>query len=220
VGRHLIIRVEDTGDGIPPEVAKRMFDPFFTTKAVGKGTGLGLSTVVGIVKSHGGFISHYSEPGKGTRFMVYLPVADDEAREPSDRRIVDPARGCGELIIVVDDEAPIRGITCDVLKEYNYQVLPARDGTEALSLFLDHQDRVRLILTDIMMPSMDGLALTRALRAIAPDLAIVATTGLDQEARKQELAAFGVTEILIKPCAPAELLAALRRSLDPVRSKR
>jgi two-component system cell cycle sensor histidine kinase/response regulator CckA len=212
-GRYLMIYVEDTGEGMSPELAKRVFDPFFTTKAVGKGTGLGLSTVLGIAKSHGGFVTLRSGPGQGTAVKVYLPMVSDPVGEEAHRHMSLPPFGNAELVLVVDDEAPIRDATCGILREHNYQVLAARDGIEALSLFLGHREVVRLVLTDIMMPNMDGAVLIRALRATAPKVAIVATTGLEQEGRNEELTNLGVAEILIKPCAPAELLAAVRRSL-------
>lgn len=213
-GRYTVLLVEDTGTGIPTEIIQRVYDPFFTTKTLGKGTGLGLSTVLGIVKSHGGFISLYSEPDKGTQFKVYLPVAEN----PTDAMVPRPkeslVRGRGEVILVVDDEAAVREATRFTLEQNNYLVKLAHNGNEAVGLFLAHQDQIRLVLTDIMMPAMDGFALIRALRAIRPDVLIIATTGLDQEDRKEELAGLDVRDVLLKPCAPEELLAVVRRQLD------
>ena len=212
-GQYVVLSIEDTGQGIPQEIIGRIFDPFFTTKGVGKGTGLGLSTVIGIVKSHDGFVTVQSEPGKGTAFKFHLPVtkvladAEPSSNEPS-------VPGQGELILVVDDEDPVSLSTRLILEQQNYRVLVAHNGKEALTTFVQHQNSIKVVLTDIMMPVMDGLALAWALRAIKPDIAIIAATGLDQEGKKAELQELGITEVLLKPCAPNMLLAAIGRALN------
>jgi PAS domain S-box-containing protein len=211
-GRYLLITVADTGHGIPPEVIGRIFDPFFTTKELGKGTGLGLSTVVGIVKSHRGFVAVESEPGRGTIFKVYLP-ADAEASATASGTVAPMAAGCGELILMVDDELPILDAASRVLREHGYRVITAGNGEEAIKLFLEHTETVRLVLTDVMMPVMGGVELIRALRVLAPDVCVVATTGLDYEDTGGELAALGVAEVLSKPCSSATLLLAIQRAL-------
>ncbi len=212
-GAYVQVQVSDTGTGITPEVLDRIFEPFFTTKAPGKGTGLGLSTVQGIVKSHGGFIKVLSVPGKGTTFRVYLPAevrVQPEAPAPAP----EAPHGQGELILVVDDEPAVRGVTSRTLQQYGYRVLPATDGRDALSLFTDHQPEVALVLTDIMMPVMDGVALVRELKQRAPGLKVIATTGLSRETTQHELAACGVSVILSKPCTSGELLARVRSTLQ------
>jgi len=214
VGRYVVLTVTDTGEGIPSAHITRIFDPFFTTKEIGKGTGLGLATVLMIVKSHGGFVTVYSEPGHGTAFKVYLPAQDlpiEPAVPPLSNAVF---RGRGELILVADDEAPVRAATRLVLEQQNYLVLSARHGKEAVALFLAQQDDVKLVLTDVMMPEMDGIALAHTLRSLKPRLPVIATTGLDQEERKEELQKLGVSEILVKPCPPADLLRAVRQQLD------
>jgi two-component system cell cycle sensor histidine kinase/response regulator CckA len=211
-GRYVMLSVADTGQGIPPEIAGRIFDPFFTTKGIGKGTGLGLSTVLGIVRSHGGFVTVHSEPGKGTAFRVYLPVATVPAGAgPVETEAAVP--GEGETILVVDDEAPVCLSTSLILEQQNYRVLVAHNGREALDLFLQHQHSIKVVLTDIMMPVMGGLDLARALRTTKPDLTIMAATGLDHEDSKLELKELGITEVLLKPYVPDALLAALSRAL-------
>ncbi|MBS0631513.1 MAG: PAS domain S-box protein [Verrucomicrobia bacterium] len=212
-GRYVVLSVQDTGTGMPPEVLKRIFDPFFTTKAVGKGTGLGLSTVLGIAKGHGGFVTVYSELGRGSVFKVYLPAPAEEAVPVADQPAAAPRQGRGELVLVVDDEPQICDATRLTLEGQNYQVLMAHNGEEAVKLFLEHQVHIRLLLTDLMMPVMDGVVLIRALRTIRPNLPVLAMTGLQQHEREAELAAIGVTDILLKPCAPQDLLAAVQHQL-------
>ncbi len=213
-GRYVRLTVQDTGHGIPAAIIERIFDPFFTTKALGKGTGLGLSTVLGIAKSHGGFVLVRSEAGKGAAFDVYLPATvtgDATAAPPA---AAGPATGRAETILVVEDEAHISMATHLLLEQDNYRVVTAANGREAIARFLENQEDIKLVLTDLMMPVMSGIALIRALRTMKPDLRIIATTGLDHESKKAELAELGVTELLLKPCPPPLLLAAVRRHLD------
>ncbi len=212
-GPHVEIAVIDTGVGMTPEVMARVFEPFFTTKELGKGSGLGLATTVGIVRSHGGQVSVASELGRGSVFRVLLPARPD-SRELAEGVRAEPVRGFGELVLVVDDETSVRDASRRVLEGGGYRVLTARNGEEALSCALEHGGALRLVLTDVMMPVMDGVALARALRTLDPSIAVVASSGLDQEEKRQELEAAGVCAVLAKPCARAELLTAVRRALD------
>ncbi len=216
-GPYVMVTVADTGTGIPPENIQRIFDPFFTTKGIGKGTGLGLSTVIGIVKSHGGFITVYSEPGRGTAFKVYLPATGSAGSvKKEDSKSPIPV-GNEELILVVDDEAPILMATRGVLTRYHYRVLTAGSGEEAIKLFIQHSASVALVLTDIMMPGIGGVQLIRSLRIIKPAIKVIATSGLEQVDNRSEFAALGVTEILSKPCMPAVLLKAVNQALEEKR---
>ena len=212
-GLHVALSVIDTGVGIQPEVIGRIFEPFFTTKPPNKGTGLGLSTVTGIVRSHNGFITVSSVPSRGSTFTVYLPASptEDGPTNPSS----DPftVRGNGEWILVVDDEAPIRLSLRAVLERHGYRVLTASDGAEALSVFLQHRDSVRVVLTDVMMPVMGGIPLIRALRVASKNLNILAMSGLQDSAQRGELEASGVLTVLQKPCSPEDLLAAVAAQL-------
>ncbi len=212
-GPHVVLAVTDTGAGIAPELVTRIFEPFFTTKEQGKGTGLGLSTVLGIVRSHGGNVAVYSEPGRGSVFKVYLP-AKPGGGLVAGVEVAPAAGGRGELVLVVDDENTIRNAMRHVLEKGGYRVLVARNGEEALSMALQQGGALRAVVTDVMMPVMDGFALTRALRSLDPVLAVVASSGLEQEEKRREFAALGVHEVVAKPCAPEELLAAVRRALD------
>ena len=211
-GRYVCITVSDTGEGIPRENLARIFEPFFTTKEVGKGTGLGLSTVRGIVTSHGGFLTVYSEPNRGTSFNVYLPaITDALALSPAEETV--PPWGGQELILIVDDEPAIRRALGLALESQNYRVLQAADGHEAMRLFLVNRESVRLVLTDLMMPGMTGVALIRSLRALEPRLRIVAASGLQDDDRRAELAQLGVRTLLAKPCSPRDVLKAVQREL-------
>jgi PAS domain S-box-containing protein len=178
-GPYVLIHVADTGTGIPEEIRDRIFEPFFTTKRPGQGTGLGLSTTLGIVKSHGGFITCQSEPGKGTTFKVYLPasVTADKSEKTADEQAQLPL-GHGELVLVVDDEAAIRKVVRGMLERFGYRVLLAADGAEAVSVYSQRREEIALVITDMAMPVMDGPATIAALIGINPQVRIVASSGL------------------------------------------
>jgi CheY-like chemotaxis protein len=209
LGRFVRIRIADTGTGIPPQVMAKIFDPFFTTKPLGKGTGLGLSTAIGIVKGHEGFIDVHSELGKGTIFEVFLPVSADnlpfDVPEPNEVQF----DGRGQLILIVDDESAVRKVCETALKQRGYRTISASDGAEALSIYASEAARIDLVLTDVMMPAVDGVALCRVLRKMNPAVPIIAATGAAEETRKQELRALNVNALLAKPFGAGTLLAAL-----------
>lgn len=212
-GPYVRITVADTGVGIPKEIRERIFDPFFTTKATGSGTGLGLSTVRGIVKGHRGFVNVYSEEGKGTAFRIYLPaIADDSIRRVATVTENLPV-GNGELILVVDDEYAVRSITQQTLEAFGYRVILAEDGAEALSLFVQHQAEIAVVLTDMMMPVMDGFATIQALHRIDPTTKIIAASGLAANGMVAKAAEAGVTNFLAKPFSAETLLTSLERVL-------
>lgn len=206
-GSYIVITISDTGTGIPPEILDRIFEPFFTTKEVGKGTGLGLSTVIGIVKSHGGFVNVVSQLGEGTTFEVYLPALQETptpTREDAEMPI-----GHGELILVVDDEAAIRQITQTSLETYSYKVLTASDGIEALAVYAQHKEDINVVLIDMMMPVMDGPTTIRTLRRMNPQGKIVAVTGLVSDDKLAQARHLGVQTFLYKPYTAKELLKTL-----------
>jgi PAS domain S-box-containing protein len=212
-GRYVVITVADTGTGIEPHIVDKIFEPFFTTKEHGKGTGLGLSTVSGIVRGHGGFINVYSEVDRGTQFRVFLPalaLAESHAlvEEQSDMPM-----GQGEVVLVVDDEMAIREITKSTLEAYGYRVLTASDGTEAIALYAQNKETIQVVLTDMMMPYLDGAATIRALQKINPQVRIIASSGLSENGRHAEAANAGVKLFLSKPYTAERLLKALAESL-------
>jgi len=213
-GRYVLITVADTGAGIPPEIIDRIFDPFFTTKATGSGTGLGLSTVIGIVKSHRGFVSVSSEVVKGSEFKVYIPAAESLSKVPALNEEPETQRGHGELILVVDDEAAIREITRSTLEAACYRVLTASDGTEAVAVYAQRAGDIKVVITDIVMPYMDGLATIRALRKLNPVVRIIVSTGVGDKNRT-DVVDPGVDAVLSKPYTADTLLKMLTDVLRP-----
>eukprot|EP01031_Cornospumella_fuschlensis_P019632 gene19632-24054_t len=157
-GAYVVLKVMDDGSGIPKEIRDKIFDPFFTTKELSKGTGLGLSTVLAIVKGHGGFITVDSEPGRGTTFAVYFPAhaRGYDTRSPHTQEM--HPRGNGEVVLVVDDEESVRSITRRTLEAFGYNVMTACDGAEAVAIYAQHRASIKVVLTDMMMPVMDGPA--------------------------------------------------------------
>jgi PAS domain S-box-containing protein len=212
-GPHVVFQVEDTGTGIPPEIIDKIFDPFFTTKEVGKGTGLGLSTSLAIIKGHGGFLRVSSRPGHGSRFRVYLPAKANSTPESSLPK-PDLPRGHGELILVVDDEAAVRLITRQTLEAFGFRVLLASDGAEAVALYADHQNQIDVVLTDLMMPVMDGPSTIQVLNRMNPAVRIIASSGLNAGERVAKAVNAGVKHFLAKPYSSEMLLKSLRSVLQ------
>ena len=206
-GPYVVLTVSDTGEGIPSEIIDRIFDPFFTTKEVGKGTGIGLSTVQGIVGSHGGFITVESFVGAGSTFNVHLPAeAAGLGRVPVVENTEPLAGGHGELIMVVDDDASVLLITKRALEAFGYRVITAADGAQAIGLFSPRHSEIAAVVTDMVMPVMDGPTLVAALQSIDPSVRVVATTGGGSPAYQRKLAKAGVRQILHKPYTADDLL--------------
>jgi len=212
VGSYIVISVADTGTGMLPEIVDRIFEPFFTTKELGKGTGLGLSTVIGIVKSHGGFVNVYSEVGRGTQFKVYLSAVEE--RETQQSQNLELPRGHRELFLVVDDETAICEITKTTLETYNYKVLTATDGIEAIALYAQHKDEISVVLMDMIMPGMDGPTTIRTLQKINPLVKIIAVSGLASSDKVSLAMSAGVKAFLSKPYTAQELLKTLNGVLN------
>ena len=214
-GSYVVLRVEDSGTGIPPELMERIFEPFFTTKEMGKGTGLGLSTTMAIVKSHSGFINHYSEVGKGTKFKVYFPAnASKEASEEQSIEQTRLPRGKGELILVVDDEESIRNVAKSTLERFGYSVMVAAHGAEAIVIYLQNQSAIAVILTDMAMPIMDGPALIIALKSINPKVRIIGSSGLSSNGGNAKAVGAGVEHFIPKPYTAETMLKSIRAILD------
>ena len=211
-GSYATLRVSDTGVGMPRALLEKIFEPFFTTKDLGKGTGLGLSTSLGIVKSHAGFISVYSEQGRGTTFKVFLPAVQVDVAPPQEEtpRVI---KGNGELVLLVDDEMNIRRVTKMTLEKHNYRVLEANDGPEALAIFAQEMDSVSVVLTDMRMPYFDGITLIRALKKMKPSMIFIASTGQGDETRLAELHELGVVNFLTKPYDTRKLLTVLETAV-------
>ncbi len=209
IGPYIVITVSDTGRGIPPKIIDRIFEPFFTTKEHGKGTGLGLSTSLGIVKSHGGFITVYSEVGKGTAFKIYLPaITTPETLKAEEKQLELPA-GHGDSILVVDDEDLIREMTKKTLETHGYRVITANDGKEAIILYSKYREKIKLVLMDIMMPIMDGLTSIRELHKINPELKIIAVSGLTEKDKLVKVVDAHEYAFLTKPYTTEKLLSTI-----------
>jgi two-component system, cell cycle sensor histidine kinase and response regulator CckA len=204
-GTYVVVTIADTGIGISPEDLDRIFEPFFTTKEVGKGTGLGLAIAIGIIKSHGGFVTVTSELGKGTCFKVFLPAVTETVvtRMPCSEY----PQGDGELILVVDDELPIREALRITLESYNYRVITAADGLEALSTYKTRQHDISAILLDVMMPSMDGHTAIAELYKLNPENKIIVFSGTATKANLPQLS--NVKAFLSKPYSTQDLLVIL-----------
>ena len=209
-GDYVRVSVRDTGGGIEPAAQARIFEPFFTTKEVGKGTGLGLSTAHAIAKSHGGLIEVESTVGKGTCFEVYLPIqgAANTAAPMAGREPAAPS-GHGELVLVVDDEAAIREVARRILTRFGYRTLLAENGAEALALYSIHRNEIAVVVTDMTMPVMDGRATIAALRALNPDVRVVASSGLDDDGGPDH----GTQHFVSKPYTSSTLLAAVEAAV-------
>jgi len=214
-GNYVVLRVRDTGTGIPPEILDRIFDPFFTTKGPDKGTGLGLSTVIGIVKGHGGFMQVYSHPGKGSIFTVYLPVEGTENSPASAPKTGTVFRGQGETILIVDDEPGVRNVASAVLRRLNFKVVTANDGADGLLLAAKYRADLRAIITDLHMPHMDGISFIRVLRRMLPDIPVVVASGLLEDAAAQEFKTLGSITHLNKPFTENQLATVLQNIFTP-----
>ena len=210
VGSYIVVTLTDTGTGIPAEMVDRIFEPFFTTKEVGKGTGLGLSTVIGIVKSHGGFINVTSVMGEGTEFKVFLPAAKNS--EIFEEQAIEIPTGQGELVLIVDDEAAICEASRTLLETYSYRVLTATNGIEAIALYVQHQHDISVVIVDLMMPMMDGTTMIRTLQEINSKVKIIAVSGLAPS--KQILAETPTQIFLSKPYSPQDFLRAVYEILQ------
>jgi CheY-like chemotaxis protein len=217
-GSFVVLMVDDTGTGIPAEVLKEMWQPFFTTKTADKGTGLGLSTVRGIVENHNGFIDVQTVVGRGSSFRVFLPAAEQGASHGTRSPIPIAQSGRGELILVVDDEEHIREMRSTMLTRQNYRVIVAADGAEAVAIFSQRAAEIRLVVTDLHMPNLDGATLSRALRRINPDTRVLVMSGhsstLGHRPQTHDKPEQFGHAFLHKPFKPEALLAQVQQLLN------
>ncbi|NJK91719.1 MAG: response regulator [Blastochloris sp.] len=211
----VLLEVEDTGTGIPEEVGEKMFDPFFTTKELGGGTGLGLPTVDAIVRRHQGFLDYRSVPGCGTVFQVHLPCAPlDVQISPSSPLEIKQRENHGITALVVEDENGIRNILCSSLRHRGFNVVEARNGEEALFLYRENPTGIHLVITDLMMPQMDGCTLARHLKELSPKLPIIGTSGLADTENMTEIKESGIRHLLAKPYTLQSLFNKVNEILD------
>jgi PAS domain S-box-containing protein len=209
------LTVADTGTGIPADLLDKIFEPFFTTKEVGKGTGLGLSTVMGIIKDHGGSIEVTSRTGSGTNFQIYLPANPEDSANMEPEEEVDLPFGNQEMILLIDDEPILRELFKSNFEQFGYRMLAAGSGAQALKMYAEHGDEIKVIITDIVMPDMDGLATIQALQAMNKEVKIIAISGLNANAILEKAVRMGgVQAFLRKPFTSNLLLHTLKKVLD------
>jgi len=214
-GRYVCLSVTDTGQGIAPEHLDKIYDPFFTTKELGQGTGLGLSTVLGIVQSHGGFIQVQSQLGHGTQFMVYLPASETAEASPATQANLSVPQGHGELVLIVDDEESVRQVTRRFLERNGYRMIEAENGTTGIVQYAAHQQEVQMVVTDLIMPVMDGPAFIRVLRRMNPQVRVIVMSGQQDKPGLPADLALPDEAHLAKPFSGAMLLQTLHRVLHP-----
>jgi two-component system cell cycle sensor histidine kinase/response regulator CckA len=229
---YVMLEVTDTGTGIPPDVLTRIFEPFFTTKEVGKGTGLGLSTVYGIIKQTGGFIYPESEPGTGTTFRIFLPRHIPAPEEAEDRHDIPAVAGAvaaaGDMvkaanadltgqgiILLVEDEEGLRALNARGLSSRGYTVLEAANGVEAMELIEKEGSHIDLVVSDVVMPEMDGPTLLKEMRARNPNLKIIFVSGYAEEAFEKSLPENEQFAFLAKPFALSALVAKVKETMTP-----
>jgi CheY-like chemotaxis protein len=212
-GPHVRLTVADTGPGMEQSIIDRIFDPYFTTKEEGKGTGLGLAVVHGIVKSHGGQISVYSEPGKGTEFQVCLPVIKKK-EETSKVETDAPIQKGDERILLVDDQDMIVQIEKQMLERLGYYVTARASSTDALETFQMQPDKFDLVITDLTMPNMTGDKLAQKLMAIRPDIPVILCTGFSEKMSKEKVKSLRIKGFLMKPVVMKDLSGMIRKVLD------
>jgi two-component system cell cycle sensor histidine kinase/response regulator CckA len=212
-GAYVRLSVSDTGHGMNRGVMKRIFDPYFTTKEKGVGTGLGLAVVDGIVKTHGGTITAYSEPGKGATFHVYLPRIERHKAvvEPEE---IEPTPTGRERILFVDDEKPLADLGKQVLEGLGYQVTARTSSTKALEAFRAKPDKFDLVITDRTMPDMTGETLAKELIRIRPDIPVILCTGFSALITEERAKEMGIREFIMKPLVMSEMARVVRRTLD------
>lgn len=213
-GAYLLITVTDNGVGIPAEIIDRIFEPFFTTKEIGCGTGLGLSTAIGIIKSHDGFVEVASKRENiksGTQFQVFLPAFDTPTTTEEPAEI---PQGNAELVLVVDDETAILEVTKATLETYNYRVLTATNGIEAIAIYAQNQQEIDLVIMDMMMPTMDGKTAILTLKQINRELKIIAVSGLVDRQEIIDGVDNNISAYLAKPYTNDDLLIQVNEILN------
>ena len=213
-GAYARMVVSDSGTGMDAATKKRIFDPFFTTKDVGKGTGLGLSIVYGIVKQHKGFINVYSEPGRGTTFSIYLPLAKGELLAKAEQTMMQYPAGGSETILMAEDDAVVRELSKTVLTEFGYQVIEAVNGEDALQKFLEHRDSIQLLLLDIVMPKKNGKELYDDIKKTGSEVKVLFLSGYPAEVISNTGLMEDGSNLIMKPVHPQDLLRRIREELD------
>jgi CheY-like chemotaxis protein len=213
-GEYVMLAVSDDGCGMDKAVLEHIFEPFFTTKEVGRGTGLGLATVYGIVKQNGGFLNAYSEPGKGTTLRIYLPRFGGQYTKPTDEPITEMPKGYGETVLLVEDEVFILDMSRVMLEELGYRVLTAVTPGEAIRQAKAQADEIQLLITDVIMPEMNGRDLEKLLSEIIPGLKCLFTSGYTASAIAHRGVLKEGVQFLKKPFTVKDLATKVREALE------
>jgi CheY-like chemotaxis protein len=213
IGKYVKISVTDIGVGMDEATQKRIFEPFFTTKEMGRGTGLGLASVYGIIKNHGGFINVYSEKGVGTTFNFYLPASKDQVLEQEKALSKTVLKG-SETILLVDDEDMIIDVSQDILKLLGYNVLTAKSGEEAIQAYKKNQDKIDMVILDMIMPGMNGGEVYNKLKEIDPDIKVLLSSGYSLNGQAAEILERGCNDFIQKPFNMMDISEKIREILD------
>jgi CheY-like chemotaxis protein len=213
-GKYVQLTVSDTGHGMNRKTLEHIFEPFYTTKETGKGTGLGLATVYGIVKSHKGHLTCYSEPDEGTTFKIYFPAIQsmDKTVRPEEEPAV--SRGGTETILLVDDEEPIRILGTQILEEFGYTVLSAADGESALQIYQEEHEKIALVILDLIMPGMGGKRCLVELLKVNPEARVAIASGYSPDGPTREILKNGAKGFVSKPYDIRQMLNVVREVLD------
>jgi PAS domain S-box-containing protein len=213
-GAYALLTVSDTGCGICKEHLEHIFEPFFTTKEVGKGTGLGMAIVYGIIKQHNGFINVYSETSQGTTFRIYLPIQEPSGKPLLDKIKAEPPKGGNETILVAEDDPAVGRLVSMILETSGYQVILAEDGEAAVEKFMADQDKISLVLIDMIMPKKNGSEALEQIRRIRPGIKAIFSSGYTADFIQSRGGAAKGIELIVKPVQPMELLKKIRQMLD------
>ena len=214
LGKYVVLSVSDTGKGMDSETSKKIFEPFFTTKDVGKGTGLGLSIVYGVIKQHNGYISVYSEPGKGTIFRIYLPQINMEDVDNEEEALTEDPRMGSETVLVAEDDASIRELAESILKKYGYDVILAHDGEDAVEKFKADRDKIAVVVMDMVMPGKSGKEAYEEIMKVRDDVKILFMSGYSPDLLQARGIFDRSVDVLVKPIHPLDLVRKVRAVLD------
>jgi CheY-like chemotaxis protein len=213
-GDYACVTVSDTGHGMDEDTRRRIFEPFFTTKEVGKGTGLGMAIIYGIIRQHHGYISVYSEKGKGTTFRIYLPLIAEGIKEEQGEQKSEPPPGGTETVLLAEDDEAVRELHRTMLEEAGYRVIEAIDGQDALEKFTEHMEELDILATDVIMPRMNGKILYEEIRKIRPDIKVLFMSGYTKDIIVERGIMDDECSVVTKPVTARKLLTRIRELLD------
>ncbi|MEJ2169846.1 MAG: response regulator, partial [Desulfobacterales bacterium] len=211
-GKFVKISVTDNGTGMDEATRQRIFEPFYTTKQIGKGSGLGLASAYGIIKNHDGIINVYSEPEKGTTFNIYLPASDKQVSRQKES--TEEVLNGTEMILLVDDEDMVVNVGKQILERLGYRVLTAKSGKEAIEIYKENQDRINMVILDMIMPEIDGKMAYEKLKQINPDIKVLLSSGYSITGQALEILDQGCNGFIQKPFSVKDLSLKVREILD------